>query len=58
MSENNLLWMGQENLPVAGVELGGTKCICTLGFGPDRIIAQETVETGHPDITLPILSSL
>ena len=54
----NLHWMAEADLPVAGVELGGTKCICTLGFGPNRIIAQNTVETGHPDSTLSALHAI
>ena len=39
----------------AGVELGGTKCICTLATGPDAIVAQRTVPTGNPDQTLPAI---
>jgi fructokinase len=31
---------------LAGVELGGTKCICTLAASPGAIVAQETVPTG------------
>lgn len=54
-SQTNILRMGHDILPVAGVELGGTKCICTLGYGPDQILAQQTVPTEHPDITLPKL---
>src|SRR5262249_47047637 len=38
--------------PLVGVELGGTKCVCILGTGPDDIRAQETVPTGEPDSTL------
>lgn len=45
-------------LPVAGVELGGTKCICTIGHGPDQIIAQATVATGHPEKTLAALRTI
>jgi len=37
---------------LAGVELGGTKCIAILGFGPDRIEAQVEVPTTTPDETL------
>jgi fructokinase len=37
---------------VAGVELGGTKCICTLGASPDEVLAQETVPTTTPKETL------
>ena len=29
----------------AGVELGGTKCICTLASGPDDIRDQRTIPT-------------
>lgn len=31
---------------LAGVELGGTKCICTLASAAGEIVAQETVPTG------------
>lgn len=54
----NLNWREREDLPVAGVELGGTKCICTLGFGPNRIIAQNTIATGHPEATLTALQNI
>lgn len=37
---------------VAGVELGGTKCVCTLGSGPDAIVDQRVVDTGAPGETL------
>lgn len=37
---------------LAGVELGGTKCIAILGSGPDRIEAQVEVPTTSPDETL------
>lgn len=37
---------------LAGVELGGTKCVCTLGTGPDDVRAQATVPTTSPDVTL------
>lgn len=45
-------------LPVAGVELGGTKCICILGFGPDQIIAQHSVDTARPEETVPALQAI
>lgn len=57
-SQTNVLRMGHEIMPVAGVELGGTKCICTLGYGPDQILAQETISTAHPDVTLPALAAI
>lgn len=37
---------------LAGVELGGTKCICTLASTDGEIIAQEIVPTTSPDETL------
>jgi fructokinase len=45
-------------LPMAGIELGGTKCVCTLAHGPGRIIAQETVPTEHPSVTLPAIVAI
>lgn len=39
---------------LAGLELGGTKCIASLAEGR-RIIAQESVPTTSPDETLPAL---
>ena len=35
-------------LPFAGVELGGTKCVCTLANSPNDILRQETVPTTTP----------
>ncbi|WBO21280.1 ROK family protein [Sphingomonas abietis] len=35
-----------------GVELGGTKCVCTLASGPDAIIAQHRIPTTEPGETL------
>ncbi|HZF15438.1 MAG TPA: ROK family protein [Steroidobacteraceae bacterium] len=37
---------------LAGVELGGTKCVCILGTGPGDIRAQERVATGEREQTL------
>ena len=37
---------------LAGVELGGTKCICILGTGPEDIRAQERLPTTDPQTTL------
>lgn len=42
----------------AGVELGGTKCVCTLAAGPGAMIAQETVPTGRPDTTLSAIAAI
>ena len=46
------------DLPFAGVELGGTKCVCTLAYGPDRIIDQQRVPTTVPSETLPAILSI
>jgi fructokinase len=32
---------------LAGVELGGTKCVCLIGTGPDDIRAQISIPTGE-----------
>jgi fructokinase len=37
---------------VAGVELGGTKCVCLLATGPSDIRAQHRIATGAPQPTL------
>ncbi|MET3724663.1 ROK family protein [Sphingomonas trueperi] len=50
--------MSTATLPVAGIELGGTKCILTLAYGPDRILAQETVPTEAPEKTLAALETV
>jgi fructokinase len=42
-------------LPFAGVELGGTKCVCTLAHSPDEILQQQTVPTTVPSETLGAL---
>jgi len=50
--------MSSVTLPVAGIELGGTKCILTLAQGPDRMLAQETVPTEAPEKTLAALEAV
>jgi fructokinase len=50
--------MSSATLPVAGIELGGTKCILTLAHGPDQILAQETVPTEAPEKTLAALEAV
>ncbi len=42
----------------AGVELGGTKCICTLAAGPDDIRDQRTIATTVPWETLPAIKAV
>jgi len=38
---------------LCGIELGGTKCVCLIGTGPDDILAQIVVPTAtDPDETL------
>lgn len=46
------------DLPFAGVELGGTKCVCTLAYGPDTILDQRTIPTTSPEETLPTLLAI
>lgn len=41
---------------LAGVELGGTKCICTWGTGPDDVRGQEVIPTGPPAATLAAIA--
>ncbi|HEX8446024.1 MAG TPA: ROK family protein [Sphingomonas sp.] len=36
----------------AGVELGGTKCICILASGPDQVLATAKVDTTDPETTM------
>jgi len=43
---------------LAGVELGGTKCVCILGTGPDDIRARVTLPTLDPDTTLDSIAAV
>ncbi len=36
----------------AGLEAGGTKCICAIGDGPQNILAQTRIQTTTPEETL------
>ena len=47
-----------QGLPFAGVELGGTKCVCTLAHSPEDIAKQETVSTTSPQETLGALEAV
>ena len=47
-----------ESALVAGIELGGTKCICILGRSPNEIIAQERFDTTDPVTTLGAIEAL
>jgi fructokinase len=42
----------------AGVEMGGTKCVCILGSGPNDIRAQEVLPTGDPATTLGAIAQV
>jgi fructokinase len=44
--------MAPTNKLLAGVELGGTKCVCILGTGPDDVRAIERLPTGEREHTL------
>jgi fructokinase len=41
-----------------GVEMGGTKCVCTLGTGPDDIRARQVFPTRDPQTTLAAIADL
>ncbi|MBY0284247.1 MAG: ROK family protein [Sphingomonas sp.] len=43
---------------VAGVELGGTKCVCILGTGPDDVRVIERVPTTSPAETLTAIEAV
>jgi fructokinase len=43
---------------LAGVELGGTKCVCILGSGPDDVRAVERLPTGEREETLRQIESV
>lgn len=45
-------------IALAGIEMGGTKCVCTLGTGPDDIRAQQTLPTRDPVTTLGAIAAL
>jgi fructokinase len=42
----------------AGIELGGTKCVCTLSGGPEAIVDQCTVPTTVPSETIPAILAI
>lgn len=43
---------------LAGVELGGTKCVCILGTGADDVRAMERLPTGEREETLRQIESV
>ena len=36
----------------AGVELGGTKCICVLARSHDEVLDKKVIDTTEPDVTI------
>ena len=43
---------------LAGVELGGTKCVCIIGTGPEEIHDQVSIPTGERESTLARINSV
>jgi fructokinase len=43
---------------LAGVELGGTKCVCIAGSGPDDIRDKVVIPTGERNVTLARINSV
>ncbi len=44
---------------LCGVELGGTRCVCLLGTGPDHILAQASLPTGaDPAVTIERMAAV
>ena len=43
---------------VAGIELGGTKCVCILGTGPDDIRDEACIPTTRPGETLAAIEQV
>jgi fructokinase len=42
----------------AGVEMGGTKCVCVLGSGPDDVRAEQVLPTRDPQATLESIAQV
>ena len=43
---------------IAGLELGGTKCVALLARGPGEVVAQTRIPTGDPDTTLAAVEAV
>jgi fructokinase len=41
--------------PFAGIELGGTKCVCTLAASHEQVLDQKIIATTTPEATLPAI---
>jgi fructokinase len=50
--------MSNANPLLAGVELGGTKCVCILGTGPNDIREQVSVRTAERDATIAQINAV
>ncbi len=46
------------NRAIAGIELGGTKCVCVLGTGPDDVTDQISIPTQDPETTLSAIEAV
>ena len=42
----------------AGVELGGTKCICVLARSPDDVLDKQLVDTTEPEATVAAIEAI
>ena len=42
----------------AGVELGGTKCICILARSHEDVIDQQVIDTGDPEVTVRAIEEI
>lgn len=49
---------GQDQPLIAGIELGGTKCICVLARGPDAVDEEVRIPTATPAETLPAIEAV
>src|SRR5205085_1727202 len=47
-----------ERTLIAGIEVGGTKCVALLGRSPDEILEQVRIDTVDPESTLAQLDNL
>lgn len=46
------------NRQVAGIELGGTKCVCVLASGPDAIAEERRIPTTTPEETMAAIEAV